>query len=85
MNTVNYSDFRSKLASCMDEVVSDSTPLIVTRGSAKPAVVIMSLKDFKSYEETAYLMSSTNNAKRLNEAIQDIENGNVVKNDMIKE
>jgi antitoxin YefM len=46
--------------------------VIVTRQNGK-APVIISLEDFKSYEETAYLMASLKNAKRLNDAITEIE------------
>lgn len=35
----------------------------------------MSLEDFKSYEETAYLMASPKNAARLNQAISEVESG----------
>jgi antitoxin YefM len=41
---------------------------MITRQNGKPAVLI-SLEDFKSYEETAYLMASPKNAMRLNQAI----------------
>ena len=77
MDTMNYSAFRSNLAKVLDKVNDDHTPVIITRQKGKPAVVI-SLEDFKSYEETAYLMASPKNAIRLNEAIMEIENGKVV-------
>ncbi|OGT44689.1 MAG: prevent-host-death protein [Gammaproteobacteria bacterium RIFCSPHIGHO2_12_FULL_38_11] len=72
MENMTYSNFRSHLADALDRVVDDHQPILVTRQSGKPAVV-MSLEDFKSYEETAYLMASANNATRLNQAIQQLE------------
>ena len=74
MQHITYSDFRSHLAASLDKVNEDHQPIIVTRQSGKSAVV-MSLEDFKSYEETAYLMSSIKNAARLNEAILQLEKG----------
>jgi antitoxin YefM len=72
MENMTYSDFRSHLATALDRVNDSRTPILVTRQSGK-AAVLMSLEDFNSYEETAYLMSSAENAKRLNEAIAELE------------
>ena len=44
----------------------------------------MSLTDFRSYEETAYLMQSPKNAERLNVAIADLEAGKGIEVDIIK-
>ncbi|MFT3741426.1 MAG: type II toxin-antitoxin system prevent-host-death family antitoxin [Gammaproteobacteria bacterium] len=73
METMTYSDFRKNLAVSLDRINEDHVPILVTRQSGKSAV-IMSQEDFKSYEETAYLMSSVNNANRLNRAIKQLEN-----------
>ncbi len=73
MENMTYSDFRSHLASALDRVNESHTPILVTRQSGKAAVVI-SLEDFRSYEETAHLMSSFKNVERLNQAIEELEN-----------
>ena len=73
METMTYSDFRKNLAASIDKVNEDHVAIIITRQSGKSAVV-MSEEDFKSYEETAYLMSSINNTTRLNQAIEQLEN-----------
>ena len=85
MYTLNFSEFRSKLADSMDKVTNNHKPIVVTRGSEKPAVVVMSLDDYRSYEETAYLMSSANNAKRLNESIQEVDKGLFIKRNLIED
>ena len=72
MQNMTYSDFRSHLSTALDKVNDDHEPLLITRQSGKPAVV-MSLEDFKSYEETAHLMSSVKNAERLNQSILELE------------
>ncbi len=84
MNTMSYSVFRSHLAKTLDKVNEDHTPVIITRQNGLPAVV-MSLEDFKAYEETAYLMASPKNAQRLNQAISEIETGKTVQHDLIEE
>ena len=74
MQTINFSQTRQNLASTFDKVVEDSMPVVVTRQN-KESVVIISMKDFKALEETAYLMQSQANATRLNRAISQLEAG----------
>ena len=84
MDTMSYSAFRSQLASTLDRVNDDHKPVLITRQNGKPAVV-MSLEDFQAYEETAYLMASPKNAKRLNEAIAQVEAGKTIQRELIEE
>uniref|UniRef100_A0A7C4ML96 Antitoxin n=1 Tax=Desulfatirhabdium butyrativorans TaxID=340467 RepID=A0A7C4ML96_9BACT len=74
MNAISYTHARAKLAATMDRVCEDREPVIITRGGRK-AVVMISLEDYKALEETAYLLRSPKNAKRLLEAIESLENG----------
>lgn len=64
MNAISYSAARANLASTMDRVCSDHEALIITRNGAR-SVVLLSLEDFQALEETAYLLRSPANAKRL--------------------
>ena len=72
MNTITYTSARSNLAQTMDKVCDDHAPVIITRKAAKP-VVMMSLDDFEALEETAYLLRSPKNARRLLESIVQLE------------
>lgn len=84
MDTISYSAFRTQLAGTLDKVNKDQKPLLITRQNGKPAVV-MSLEEFHSYEETAYLMNSPRNATRLLESIAEIEEGKTINNKIIEE
>ncbi|KTD56441.1 type II toxin-antitoxin system Phd/YefM family antitoxin [Legionella shakespearei] len=84
MDVMSYSSLRSNLASTLDKVNEDHVSILITRQNGKPAV-IMSLEDFKSYEETAYLMSSPKNAERLNQAIAEVEAGKSKPHGIIEE
>lgn len=64
MDAITYSSARANLASTMDRVCSNHEPLIITRSGEK-AVVMLSLEDYKALEETAYLLRSPANARRL--------------------
>ncbi len=84
MRHVTYSAFRADLAKMLDKVNDDHAPLLITRQNGAPAVV-MSLEDFASWQETAYLMSSPKNAQRLSESIAELEAGGGVVRDLIEE
>ena len=64
MDAITYSAARANLASVMDRVCSDHEALIITR-NGEQAVVVLSLEDYKALEETAYLLRSPANARRL--------------------
>ena len=84
METLSYSAFRSHLAGILDKVNDDHKPVLITRQNGKPAVV-MSLEDFQAYEETAYLMASPENMRRLNEAVSEVREGRTVQRGIIEE
>ena len=73
MRTSTYTELRQNLAHMLDKVSEDHDPIIITRGSSKPAV-LLSLEDYNSFLETMHLMGSTANAQRLNDAILSLRN-----------
>ena len=83
MDTMSYSAFRNQLASTIDKVNEDHQPVLITRQKGKPAI-LMSVEDFKSYEETAYLMASPKNMLRLNRAIEELESGKGQQKELIE-
>ncbi|MBV2096643.1 MAG: type II toxin-antitoxin system prevent-host-death family antitoxin [Candidatus Thiodiazotropha sp.] len=74
MYAIAYSIARAKLASTMDQVCEDHAPVIITRKGAG-SVVMISLDDYQALEETAYLLRSPKNARRLLESIAELESG----------
>jgi antitoxin YefM len=58
----------------MEKVCEDHAPVIITRKKAS-AVVMMSLEDFEALQETAYLLRSPENARRLLESVAQLERG----------
>ena len=71
---MTYTAVRESLASTMDRVCEDHTPVIITRNRHQ-AVVMMSLDDYESLQETAYLLRSPANARRLLDAVEELEAG----------
>ncbi len=84
VDSITYSELRSKLAGTIDIVNDDHKPILITRKGGKPAV-LMSLDDFHSYVETVYLLSSAVNVERLNASIGEIENGNSIAYEAVEE
>jgi len=82
MDTVTYTSARSNLAKTMEKVCDDHAPVIITRKTAQP-VVMMSLEDYEALEETAYLLRSPKNARRLLESIAELEAGKGVEKELI--
>lgn len=74
MTTISYSEARKKLAETMEKVCDNHAPVIITRQNAR-SVVMMSLDDYEALEETAYLLRSPRNARRLLESIAELESG----------
>jgi len=83
MQVINYSDFRKTLAKSMDNVIENNDPLLVTRGKKEPVMVI-SLSDFNSYEETDFLLRNEKNRKRLLAAVERVKRGEYKKRELIK-
>lgn len=74
MDAMTYTTVRANLASTMDRVCNDHEALIITRNGDQ-AVVMLSLEDYKALEETAYLLRTPANAKRLLSAVAQLNAG----------
>lgn len=81
MDAITYSAARANLASTMDRVCNDHEPVIITR-SGQQSVVMLSLEDYRALEETAYLLRSPANAKRLLAAVEQLGAGKGVERDL---
>ena len=83
MEAITYTAARQNLAKTIDKVCEDHSPVIITRKSSK-SVVLMSLEDYEALEETAYLLRSPQNMKRLIESIAQLETGGGAERDLIE-
>ena len=77
LDAISYSEARKNLASLMDSVCDDSDVVVITRRKARP-VVLMSLDEYNSIQETAHLLRSPANAERLQESIAELQQGKAV-------
>ena len=78
MDAKTLKDAKADLEKLMDEAVDNHEPVIITR-DGKSAVVLVSLEDWNSEQETHYLLRSPANRKRLTRSIRDANNGKFAK------
>lgn len=74
MDAISYTAARENLAATMDKVCQDHAPVIITRNRDQ-SVVMISLEEYEALQETAYLLQSPENAKRLMKAKEALESG----------
>lgn len=84
MRTISYTESRARYAEVLDAVVNDREEVIVTR-SGHESVVIVSLYDYESLRETSYLMRSPANARRLLDAMENLEAGRGVTRELLED
>lgn len=83
MRTMSYTESRANYAKVLDSVTDDREAVVITRAGHAP-VVMVSLADYESLRETAYLMRSPANARRLLDAMERLEGGRGDAHDVIE-
>ena len=74
MNAITYTEARETLAETIRRVCRDHTPVIITR-KREDSVVMIAQEDYDALTETAYLLRSPKNARRLLDAIRELNAG----------
>ena len=78
MKSITYTEARENLANTINRVCEDNAPLIITR-KREQAVVMLSLSEYESLQETAHLLRSPANAKRPLDSLDSIKLGKVIR------
>ena len=84
MQVVNYTEFRNNLTENLNMVNDNSEIVIVSRSKGKN-VVVMSLDEYNSINETLHLISNENNQQRLDESIAEMRAGKSSKHKLIED
>ena len=84
MRVVGYSEFRSHLSQNLDSVNENKEIVVVSRAYGNN-VVLMDMDEYNSILETLHVTSNKANRKRLDEAIDEMNNGISFKHDLIEE
>lgn len=83
MEVLNYTEFRKKMKESLDKVSDDNDIVVVSRSKNKN-VVLLSMAEYNSWNETLHLIKSDKNRKRLDEAITEMKKGKSVKKSLIE-
>lgn len=84
MLTTTLSDFRKDIKHYFERVTQNFETLFINRGKDK-GIVIMSLAEYNSLLATQHEMSSKENEKRLDSAIEKLKTGNSSSKTLIEE
>jgi len=84
MLTTTISDFRKDIKRYFDKVTENFETLIINRGKDN-GIVIMSLAEYNSLCATQHELSSKENEKRLDSAIEKLKSGNSISKNLLKE
>lgn len=83
MKTMSYSESRARYAETLNSVIDDREEVVITRSGHEP-VVMVALDDYESLKETAYLLKSPENARRLLASIDRLEHGGGTTRDLVE-
>jgi antitoxin YefM len=83
MKAITYTEARETLAETIRRVCQDHDPIIITR-KREDSVVMIALDDFESLTETAYLLRSPRNTRRLLDSIKELEEGKGIERALAK-
>lgn len=78
MTIVTYTRFRQNMTHYMDKADDDAEAITITRGKGRSSMLVP-MDEYLSLKETAYLLSSKNNRKHLEESMKEAKDGKVVK------
>lgn len=74
MDTVSVNQFRDKLKTFVEQVVTNHTPIKVTRRAGE-AFVVMSAEDWEREQETLYVLQNNSLMKQISEGVITHTNG----------
>ena len=83
MNVLTFSEARASFKQALDSVCKNHEPTVITRQRGEH-VVMISLDDYNSMQETLHLLGSPANAERLRRSIAEFKAGRSSPRDLLE-
>ena len=83
MNTTTVSSAKQNLENLIQQVENDAEPVLIVVDEARKAV-LMSEREFNSWQETIYLLSNPANAEHLRKSLAEADSGLVKERELIE-
>lgn len=83
MNAITTKKAKKELDRLIDQVLADAEPMIILNNKNEKAV-LLPLDEFRSWQETRYLLSNPANAEHLRQSISEVEEGKIKERELIE-
>jgi antitoxin YefM len=84
MSIVTFTELRKNLKQVMEQSIDQHEPVIIMRPRGEH-VIMLSLKDYESLKETAYLLGNAANAKHLRKSLNSVKKGKLLARELHEE
>lgn len=84
MNTTTINSAKQNLESLIEQVEADAAPILIMLDENRKAVLI-SEREFNSWQETIYLLSNPANAEHLRTSLAEADAGKTSERELIEE
>jgi antitoxin YefM len=83
MNTTTISSAKQNLENLIQQIENDAEPILIMVDENRKAV-LMSEREFNSWQETIYLLSNPANAEHLRKSLAEAESGLISERELIE-
>ena len=83
MDAITINQAKQNIDGLIEQVIADAEPTIICDDKGQK-VVILSLDEFNSWQETLYLLSNPANADHLRRSIKEDKSGKAIERELIE-